>query len=138
MYVLFPRFVDMIIALRNCLDDDGDKGKPYLPVYFNPRVNLLHESDYEKDKLQCVKFYLRRIANKGGLLGVGTNLKVTLDGPVNYKLVLYPCANFCGTCSVMAWFLIYMYHWFVPFLFSKYLCNFLACLTSVSLSRQAM
>ena len=126
----------MIIALRNCLDDDGDKGKSYLPVYFNPRVNLLHESDYEKDKLQCVKFYLRRIANKGGLQG--TNLKVTLDGPVNHEPVLYPCATFCGTCSVMAWFLIYMYHWFVPFLFSKYLCNFLACVTSVSLSRQAM
>ena len=65
----------MIIALRNCLDDDGDGRQPYLPVYFNPRVNLLHESDYKKDKLQCVKFYLRRIANKGSLLF--TQLQVT-------------------------------------------------------------
>lgn len=58
----FPfRFVDMIIALRNCLAGE----QPYLPVFFNPKVNLLQESEYKKDKLQCVMHYLRRIANKG-------------------------------------------------------------------------
>ena len=51
------RFVDMVIALRNCL------ATCQLPVYFNRKVNLL--SEYKPSQLQRVAGYLKRVANKG-------------------------------------------------------------------------
>ena len=51
------RFVDMIIALKNCLAVQN------LPAYFNRRINLLAE--YKADHLLKIRGYLKRIANKG-------------------------------------------------------------------------
>ncbi|XP_067943053.1 uncharacterized protein [Watersipora subatra] len=53
------RFIDMVLGLRNCLANHR------LPVYFNQQINLLSESEYGAEKLEHIRGYLKRVANKG-------------------------------------------------------------------------